>query len=106
MAEWHLRQLDEQLAKHGWLIGDVHEGDDYRVSATWEIMRGDARLLLDFQGLDDMKTLPLQEAYGVEVRGEENLGLYFGKKPTEARPNRAWVDDLVAFVDALDTITT
>ena len=38
----HLRQLEDQPAKHGWLIRDVHEGDDYRVSATWEIARGHA----------------------------------------------------------------
>jgi hypothetical protein len=105
VAEWHLQQLESQLVKHGWRIAEIHGGDGYRVSATWEIVRGDARVLLDFEGLDDMMTLPLEDAYAVHVRDGERLGLYFGKKPSEARPNRSWDDDLLAFVAALDSAT-
>jgi hypothetical protein len=102
VADWHLRELEDRLAKRGWKILSVHDGDGYRVSASWEIGRGDRRLFLDFQGFDDMAVLPLERAYAVDVRGHPSCDLYFGKRPTEARPNRSWEEDVTAFVAALD----
>src|SRR5215210_4766497 len=47
MAEWHLRALEERLLRRGWQVVDVREAQSVQVSATWELARGDARLLLD-----------------------------------------------------------
>ena len=102
MAEWHLRELEDRLARRGWRIARVFPGDDYRISATWEIERGGLRHLVDFEGLDDMETLPVDRAYACHLRTREGAGLYFGKKPSGAYPNRGWDDDLNAFVAALD----
>lgn len=40
MSRPHLRDLVEALTRRGWLVVAVHPGDDYRVSAAWEIRRG------------------------------------------------------------------
>jgi hypothetical protein len=93
VADWHLRELERELARRGWRIEAVLPGDDYRVSASWKITRGDAEHFLDFQGLDDLETLPLDEAYGVDIRGREG-GLYFGKRPSETHPSRHWPEEL------------
>ncbi len=86
----------------GWEIVRVLPGDDYRVSATWEIERGHVRHLIDFDGLDDMETLPLDRAYGCRLRTGGGSRLYLGKGATEAHPRRSWGPDLDAFVAALD----
>jgi hypothetical protein len=104
VPEWHLRELEAQLAKRGWQVVGVHDGDEHRVSTSWEIERGKQHLFLDFQGLDDMITLPLEQAYGVEVRGNTEVGLYFSKKATHSRPNRSWEQDLAGFVAALEDV--
>jgi len=49
VAEWHLRELEEHLQRRGWQVVDVREGDGVQVSATWELERGESRLLLDFK---------------------------------------------------------
>ena len=102
MADWHLRELEEGLTRRGWRIDTVLPGNDYDISASWKIVRGDAERLLDFEGLDDLDTLPLERAYGVRVRDREESGLYFGKQSSDARPNRPWEHDLDAFVVALE----
>jgi hypothetical protein len=104
VSEWHLRELEAQLARGGWQVIVVHDGDQRRVSASWEIERAKRRLVLDFEGSDDLITLPLDQAYGVQVRGNSEVGLYFSKKPTQGRPNRSWERDLASFVAALDDV--
>jgi hypothetical protein len=105
MAEWHLRELEEQLARRGWRVAAIHEGPAHGFSASWEIERDGRCLLLDFEGLDDLVTLPVEQAYAVEVRGHATHDLYFGKKSTSARPNRSWQRDLLAFVAALESLS-
>jgi hypothetical protein len=102
VADWHLRELDEQLSPRGWHIEAVFRGNDYDISASWKIVRGDLEHVLDFEGLDDLDTRPLERAYGVRVRDRESSGLYFGRRPSDARPNRRWEHELDALVAALD----
>ena len=101
----HLQALEEALLRKGWRIIAVHPGDDYRISATWEIQRGSGQpsLFIDFDGLNDMVCLPLEESYGCHLRGssaqDETAWLYF------RRPNRSrllWKQDLAAFVLTLE----
>lgn len=53
MSKPHLRELEEALNRKGWRIVAVHPGDDYRISATWEIQRSSrqASVFIDFDGL-------------------------------------------------------
>jgi hypothetical protein len=81
----------------------VRPGDDYQISATWEVRRSTSQpsLLIEFEGMapDGGSCLPLKESYGCQVRGREAVGLYF------RRPHRGhsrWKQELVAFVQSLD----
>jgi hypothetical protein len=96
MAEWHLRDLRNALARRGWTIVAEHPGDDARVSASWEVRRStkDSTLFIDFHGLDDLRCLPIIESYACRVRA--GAGLYFG------RPGDRWRQALNEFVRSLD----
>jgi hypothetical protein len=105
MSKDHLRDLEEALLRKGWRIIAVHPGDDYRISATWEIRRSNSQPseFIDFDGLDDMDCLPLEQSYGCDIRGrsarDEAASLYF-RKPNKSRA--LWEQDVAAFVRALD----
>jgi hypothetical protein len=102
MANWHLRDLEERLRQRGWQIVDVGDAKSVQLAATWEVERGRSRLLLDFYVDPEHALRSPEAAYAVQVRDHDNCGLYFGKRPTQGRPNRPWPDDLDAFVMALD----
>jgi hypothetical protein len=101
MAEWHLTDLRNALERRGWRFEAELPGDEYRVSGTWVLSRSgrpDQALLIDFDGLDDMRTLPLNESYGCSVRGTTN-SLYFLRRSSNDPPARhRWVSDLDSFV--------
>jgi hypothetical protein len=105
MSKPHLRALEEALLRKGWRILAVHPGDDYRISATWEIQRNNCEpsLFIDFDGLDDMACLPLEESYGCHIRGrsakDETAWLYF-RRPNKSR--ELWEKDVAAFVLTLE----
>jgi hypothetical protein len=107
MADWHLEEIRRGLKKAGWRIVAEHPGDEYRLSATWEIARdrGDVKILIDFDGLDDMDTLPVEKSYGCAVRGSTGLMLYFPKKGMNNSPPRhRWTQNLGLFIDNLGNV--
>jgi len=101
----HLQALEEALLRKGWQLIALHPGDKYRISATWEIQRGSKQpsRFIDFNGLDDMHCLPLEESYGCHIRGrsstDEAASLYF-RRPNKSR--ELWEHELAAFLLALD----
>lgn len=102
MSQPHLRALEEALARRGWRVVAVHPGDDYQISATWEIQRsGQPSLLLDFDGMDAAgdRCLPIEQSHGCQVRGRSALDLYF-RRVNKSRS--LWEQELAAFVLALD----
>ena len=104
MAAWHLDELRAALEKRGWRVTAELPGDDYKISGTWELRRsGDERsLLLDFEGLDDMRTLPLTESYACQVRGTKQ-SIYFGRRGENGSSVRErWKSELAAFVRSVD----
>ena len=102
MSQPHLRALEEALVRRGWRTVAVHPGDDYHISATWEIQRsGQPSLLLDFDGMDPAGAccLPIEQSYGCQVRERSALALYFRR----VNKSRAlWEQEVAAFVLALD----
>ena len=107
MAEWHLREIRNALEARGWRIVAQHPGDDYRVSATWEIERStkESPVFLDFEGLDDLITLPLEQSYSCRIRGHNSLGLDFGRKGAGgSRRRQKWQSDLQQFLNELDRV--
>jgi len=106
MADWHLNELREAFERRGWRLVAEHPGDGYRTSASWEIARSGQRsnLFLDFDGLDDMQTLPLDESYGCGVR-ESRFKLYFSRRgETGSSQRMKWTNELTNFIDALDRV--
>ena len=105
MAEWHLNELRAALERRAWRIAE-HPGDRYGISATWEIARSgqSSNLFLDFNGLDDLQTLPLDQAYACTVR-DNRVELYFSRRGETGSPQRSkWKDDLKKFLAALDQL--
>lgn len=102
MAEWHLKDLSEALERNGWRLEAEHEGDGYRISASWELVRdGNVAIFLDFEGLDDMRTLAVDHSYACHLRGDSRIGLYFSKKGDKKSANRAsWKAALKEFIDS------
>ncbi|MEO7715830.1 MAG: hypothetical protein ABIY70_06500 [Capsulimonas sp.] len=98
MADWHLKELDEALSAKGWRIVAHHPGDDYNVSASWEVQRSTRfpSVFIDFDGFDDMVCLPLEKAIGCDIRDLPTPSLYFRSR------NAKWSEELRAFVKALD----
>jgi hypothetical protein len=99
VAEWHLEELRSALERRGWRIVE-HPGDDYRVSGSWELRRsGDAEARwIDFDGLDDLQTLPMDRSFACRVRGSASVSLYFRR----ARSNDLWTKELATLVQALE----
>jgi hypothetical protein len=102
VSKSHLEALEQALARKGWRVLAVHPGNDYDISATWEIQRSTSEpsLFIDFRGLDDVECLPLEQSYGCQVRGRHSLSLYF--RPIN-KSRQLWEQDLARFVRSLDT---
>ncbi|HET9789244.1 MAG TPA: hypothetical protein VFP47_19065 [Pyrinomonadaceae bacterium] len=106
MPDWHLQEIRDALESRGWRLVAERPGDEYRVSATWEIERSTKKpsVLIDFAGLDDLIALPLEQSYGCSVRGSDSLGLYFGRKGERGSKRRqSWQRNLQQFLDKLDS---
>ena len=104
MARWHLDELRNALERNGWRVVAELAGDDYKVSATWELRRsGDPRsVLIDFNGLDDLNVLPLDESYACRARDSDH-SLYFSRRGETGSAARVrWRDDLKSFVENLN----
>ncbi len=104
MARWHLDELRNALERKGWRVVAELPGDDYRVSATWELRRsGDPRsLLIDFDGFDDMNCLPLDESYACQARGTDHSLSFSRRGETGSAARARWSDALSSFVDSLN----
>lgn len=104
MADWHLTDLENALTHRGWQVVKRLPGDDYAISGAWQIQRSTQiqPLIIEFEGLDDLRTLPVEESYGCHIRGHFQVGLYFGKKGANRSSHRKrWLEELSRFVDAL-----
>lgn len=99
MAQWHLDELRIALERSGWRLTSELPGDDYRISGSWTLQRSGntAGLIIDFEGLDDMKTLPVAQSYACSARGTPT-SLYFGRKGEKHSDTRErWSRELAAF---------
>ena len=104
MGRWHQEELRHALERKGWNIVAVHSGDDHHISGSWEIRRSTHRptLFIDFDGLDDLKCLPMAQSYGCGVRGFPAVSLYFRKQ----RSRHLWLADLQTFIAGIEAIDT
>ena len=105
MSDWHLDQLRNALERKGWRIVAEHPGNDYDISASWELTRSKSQnpVFIDFEGLDDMITLPIEKSYGCHVRGHGVIALYFRKGGEgETKKRKVWQEELNGFIDRLE----
>jgi hypothetical protein len=80
MGNTHLRELQQALEQRGWTLVSEEGGDGYRTSGVWRIQRSTRAGIIElhFEGLDDLKVLPITKSYGCHAKGSENTSLYFG----------------------------
>lgn len=97
----HLKHLRTALENDNWLMLDELRGNEYDISGYWVIARpnGDTEFSLAFEGLDDMRTLPLEQAYGCHIEGHKEVSLYFGKM------GKSFPRELTRFVSQLSCLT-
>ncbi|TAP42619.1 hypothetical protein [Alteromonas sp. KUL49] len=81
MSIKHLELLRKALERKKWQFVQELPSNGYEISGYWEFARpnGNPKFLLAFEGLDDMKTLTIENAFGCHVVGQNEIGLYFGK---------------------------
>ncbi|OED50771.1 hypothetical protein AB838_00855 [Rhodobacteraceae bacterium (ex Bugula neritina AB1)] len=96
MTERHLADLENALTQDHWCVIDRLEGDDYRVSGFWIVARPDGsnRITLAFDGLDDMRVLPMEKAYGCTAQGVADGELCFAR-------GASWKAELRDFMNVL-----
>ena len=102
MANWHLDELRSALEKRDWHLTAELPGDDYKISATWELRRpGDSRaLFIEFEGNDDLRVLPIEKSYACYARNTK-YSLYFRRRGESRSTARArWRRELLQFVEA------
>lgn len=98
MSSQHLKDLRAALQRSHWIVVEELAGDDVNISAVWRVARpdGSQSFHLEFEGADDLRVRPLEEAYGVNVREAQGIGAYF------ARVGRTWPLELERFIDRLN----
>ena len=101
MSQVHLDDSRNALERSNWLVVEELPGDDYRISATWIVQRPDGSdsFHIDFCGLDDMNTLPIEQAYACKVREKSEIGVYF------ARKGKSWPEELTKFIAGVNSWT-
>lgn len=104
MAQWHLDELRMALERRGWRLASELPGDDYKISGTWALERAGQpnQLIIDFDGLDDMNTLPMAESYACSIRGT-STSLHFGRRGEKNSGARErWNRELASFVAGVE----
>ena len=107
MAEWHLNELRNAIERFGWRFVAEHPSDDLYISASWEFHRSDQEpdLWIDFGGIDDLRTLPIEQSYGCHARNQSSEGLYFRRKgSSDSAKREIWLKELNAFVASLNNL--
>lgn len=102
MSNQHLRDLRAALERSHWRVIEELPGNDINVSGVWRVARPDGShaFHLEFEGIDDLRVRPLEEAYAVNVREAREVGAYF------ARVGRTWPLELESFINRLNQWAT
>lgn len=98
MSISHLDALRKALEDSSWVVETESDGNDHDVSGVWRIARpnGEHTKHIEFEGLDDLSTLPLERSYGCRIREQPHISLYF------SRIGRSWSDNLAQFIQRLN----
>ena len=93
MTQSHLNDLEAAIERAGWTVVAKKNGDRHGISALWQLerRRDKAALTLEFNGLEHLTTLPVEQSYGCSVVGHRDAECYF------ARKGRSWPRELRKF---------
>ena len=102
MSEAHLTELRKVLENNHWVIASEQEGNEYDISGVWEISRPDGtnKIHIEFEGLDDMETLPIEKSYSCRIKEVPKVNLHFSKV------GRSWGEELTNFISELNNVAT
>ena len=80
MSIEHINRIRAALENNKWSLLEEKEGDDYSISAIWDIARpnSDYSMSIVFEGLDDKEVLPIEKSYGCHIKNNKEISLYFG----------------------------
>lgn len=108
MALWHLDEIRNELLRNKWNVIDENSGDGYRVSGKWVVQhRSGKALTLEFEGLDEERTLLIERSYGVHLQEDSSVSLYIPKnKPSQSKPNalKEWKEALSSFIGTMNSM--
>ncbi len=97
MGQWHIDEIANSLEQKGFRFIERQPGDSYRISASLVFARSlDNLAILNFDGLDDMVTLPTEKTCGCRVR-DTDISLSLRKKR-----NQEWHSDLEAIIEMIN----
>jgi hypothetical protein len=98
MSTSHLDAFRKVLESSSWVVESESDGNDYETSGVWRIARsnGEHSMHIEFEGLDDLNTFPIQRSYGCRIREQPDISLYF------SRISRSWNDNLEQFIQELN----
>lgn len=94
--------LRKSLEDNHWVVDEELPGNDYNVSAYWKISRpnGESAMRLEFAGLDDLETFPIEKAYACSVVGNLEVSCDFGKV------SKSFPKELSNFIERLSSAHT
>jgi hypothetical protein len=99
MADWHLRDLENALTAAGWRIVEVRGSDGHRIAGEWDVQRSTnyPPIPIRFDGFDELRCLPLEEAYACEAVGVRGGSIRF------VQNGAVWEASVTRFVALLES---
>lgn len=98
---YHIEDLRNQLHNNDWNILKELEGNDLDISGYWIIKHlhyPNKFITLAFEGMDDLKVLPVESSYACFLSENPSISLYFSKNNP-----KAWKKKLDEFVSNMES---
>ena len=98
----HIEDLRKKLNEHHWVISEELEGNELDISGYWvinQLYEPNKSLTLGFEGMDDLKVLPMEKSYACFVSEKPSVLLYFSKNNP-----KMWKKNLEEFVLNLNSV--
>ena len=93
----HIEDLRKKLNEHYWEVSE-----ELDISGYWVINQfyePNKSLTLGFEGMDDLKVLPMEKSYACFVSEKPSISLYFSKNNP-----KIWKKNLEEFVLNLNSV--
>ena len=98
----HIEDLRKKLNEHNWEVSEELEGNELDISGYWvinQLYEPNKSLTLGFEGMDDLKVLPMEKSYACFLSEKPSVSLYFSKNNP-----KMWKKNLEEFVLNLNSV--